>query len=388
MKREVFWKNKGYLPRKPLAQDIDCDYLIVGGGITGVSLAYFLSRTKSKKVVLLEKETIASGATGQAAGILTLKGELDLQTIIAEFGKNKGMAFWRGNHRGLQLIKDIIRKEHIRCDYDPESTIYACTERYEKQPHVLNEYIVEKDIEKTTQLLVGKQLRQQVRTPLFRYAILSPGHAISVNPLQLTQNLSRTLDKKGVQVYEHTPLLRLNGSTAITPHGTVSFKNVILALDADTRNSKIKRLETTIVVTTPLSRKTLRDIGMRTKKVLWDAQEIYHYLKITPDRRILLGYGDRPVHRHHKPRGPHVAHLARIKTFLSKLFPNLPNKIEYAWSATFGETAKKIPIIEKNGNRVIVAGAASQVVCVMAAKHVADKLLGKHSALESFFKRP
>lgn len=386
MKYEVFWKNAGYRPRKPLAKDIDCDYLIVGGGITGVSLAYFLSRAK-KNVVVIEKETVASGATGQAAGILTLKGELDLQTIITGFGKKKGMTFWRGNHQGLRLIREIIRKERIRCDYNPESTIYACTERYEKQPHVLNEYIVEKDIEKTTRLLVGKELARQVRTPLFRYAILSKGHALSVNPLQLTQNLSRVLDKKGVRVYEHTPLLRVKGRTAMTPQGNISFKKIILATDADTHNSKIMRVETTIIVTSPLSAKTLGDIGMRTKKVVWDAQKIYHYLKITRDRRILLGYGDRPVDRHHASRGPHAAHLARIKVFLSKLFPNLHNKIEYAWSATFGETARKIPVIETKGDQIVVAGAASQVVCVMAAKHVADRLMGRRSALESFFKK-
>jgi glycine/D-amino acid oxidase-like deaminating enzyme len=388
MKYEVFWKNPGYQPRKPLARNIDCDYLIVGGGITGVSLAYFLSRAKSKKIVLIEKETVASGATGQAAGILTLKGELDLQNIIADFGKKKGLAFWQGNHKGLRLIREIIRKEKIECDYDPENTIYACTKRYERHPRVLNEYIVEKDIEKTTRLLVGKELMHQIKTPLFRYAILSKGHALSVDPLKLTQNLSRVLDKRGVRVYERTPLLRVTGHTAATPQGNIAFKKLILAIDADARNSKMKRVESTIVVTNPLSNEELRNIGLTVKKVVWDSQEIYHYLKITRDKRILLGYGDHPVSRHHKPRGPHAAHLARIKVFLSRLFPNLHNRIEYAWSATFGETAKKVPVIERKGDRLVVAGAASQVVCVMTAKHIADKLLGKHSALESFFKRP
>jgi len=49
MKHEVFWKNPGYKVRPELKEDIECDYLIVGGGVTGVSLAYFLSKHKSKK---------------------------------------------------------------------------------------------------------------------------------------------------------------------------------------------------------------------------------------------------------------------------------------------------------------------------------------------------
>jgi len=387
VKYKVFWKNPGYQPRKPLAGDIDCDYLIVGGGITGVSLAYFLSRAKSKRVVLIEKDTIASGATGQAAGILVLKGELDLQDIIKEFGRKKGLVFWQGNHQGLRLIREIIRKEKIKCDYESGSTIYACSEKYERQPHVLNEYIIEKDIEKTTRFLVGRDLKRQIETPVFRYAIFSKGHAISLNPLQLSQNLSKAVEKKGVLVYEHTPLVSLRGHAAITPQAKITFKKLILAIDADTRNSKIKRVESTIVVTKPLSGKELRNIRLNAKKVMWDAQEIYHYLKITRDKRILLGYGDHPVQRHHKPRGPHAAHLARIRMFLSRLFPNLHEKIEYAWSGTFGKTARRVPIIEKKGDRITVAGAASQVVCVMTAKHVADKLLHKYSPLEPFFKR-
>jgi len=42
MKHEVFWKNPGYVVRSKLKENIKCDYLIVGGGITGVSTAYFL----------------------------------------------------------------------------------------------------------------------------------------------------------------------------------------------------------------------------------------------------------------------------------------------------------------------------------------------------------
>mgnify|MGYP001576165951 CR=1 FL=1 len=89
MRYEVFWKNPSYKQRKPLTKDIECNYLIVGGGITGVSLAYFLSKFGAKNIVLVERHAIASGATGKAAGTLVLKGELDISDIIELYGKEK-----------------------------------------------------------------------------------------------------------------------------------------------------------------------------------------------------------------------------------------------------------------------------------------------------------
>ncbi len=386
MKRSIFWKNPGYKTRSRLSGEIECDYLIVGGGVTGVSLAYFLSKYGAKSVCLIEKETIGSGATGKSAGIITLKAELDLQDIINKFGHQRGLIFWHAAHRGMRIIKQIMRNEKLDCDYDVESTIYACSERYEKHPHVLNEYIVEKDIEKTTRFLVGKELQAEIRTPIFRYAILSKGHAISLNPLKFTQNLSLVAEKMGAILYERTPLLHVRKNYAITPKGKIKFKKIIMAMDTDLRSREIKRVETTIIVTERLSKKEMKQVGIATKKVVWDSKKIYNYLKITPDNRILMGYGDRPVSKHHKIEGPHIPHLKRIQEFLHKLLPNLHKRIEYAWSGTFGETHRKVPLIKVKSKKIIVGGAASQLFSIMAANYVAHKLLGRRSALDRFFR--
>ena len=47
------------------------DFVIVGGGSVGTSLAYHLARQKVGTVVLFEKDSIASGSTGRAAGLIS-----------------------------------------------------------------------------------------------------------------------------------------------------------------------------------------------------------------------------------------------------------------------------------------------------------------------------
>ena len=49
----------------------DADVIIMGGGILGCAIAYFLSRIQAGKVVLLERRTLAEASTSRAAGLLT-----------------------------------------------------------------------------------------------------------------------------------------------------------------------------------------------------------------------------------------------------------------------------------------------------------------------------
>src|SRR3954452_16404818 len=52
-----------------LQDDVQCDVLVVGGGITGVTLALLLAE-QGRKVVLLEAGEIGSGTTGHSTGNL------------------------------------------------------------------------------------------------------------------------------------------------------------------------------------------------------------------------------------------------------------------------------------------------------------------------------
>ncbi|MES3005167.1 MAG: FAD-binding oxidoreductase [Patescibacteria group bacterium] len=70
-----------------LEEDIATDVLIIGGGIAGTMTAYFTLKHTDKKVVLIEADKIAHGATGHNAGHVTSYIERSTSEIIKEFGK-------------------------------------------------------------------------------------------------------------------------------------------------------------------------------------------------------------------------------------------------------------------------------------------------------------
>ena len=384
MKYEVFWKNPGYKVRPELETNIECDYLIVGGGVTGVSAAYFLAKSGAKNIVLVEKHQIASGATGKAAGTLVLRGERDLLDFIDKHGQKKGELYWQEIHEGLSGIKRVINEEKIDCDAEPQDTLY-CGFKHKVWGDLHEEYKAEKRLEKTTELLTGDALKKEINTDYFSHGILSANHGLSVNPLKLTQNLSKAVEKYGVKIYENTALLEVTGDTAKTHRGDIKYKKLIWAIDVDHPSSEVRNLKTTIVVTQLLTKDELAETGLAKKKIVFDARKNENYFKVTKDGRLLFGFGGIKVNKTFRKTEPHFPHLQELKKFMKKLFPYLKLEPEYAWTGNFGIGKDYEPFIEFKGNTVAIAGASTQVACFMTAKHVVSKLLGQKSTLEGFF---
>ena len=58
------------------------DVIIIGGGIHGASLAFHLSQ-KGVKPLVLEKQFIASGATGRSSGLVRMHYDLEPESRLA-----------------------------------------------------------------------------------------------------------------------------------------------------------------------------------------------------------------------------------------------------------------------------------------------------------------
>ncbi|HTE49013.1 MAG TPA: FAD-binding oxidoreductase [Candidatus Paceibacterota bacterium] len=385
MKNEIFWKNQGYKIRSELRGNIECEYLIVGGGITGVSAAYFLAKSGSKNIVLVEKNYIGSGATGKAAGTLVLRGEADLGDLYKNHGPKKARLYWQGLHEALKKIKKVILEEKIDCDAEPQDTLY-CGSIRKTHVDLRHEYTLEKRLEKKTKFLKGDQFKKELNTNLFTHGMLSSLHGLSVNPLKLVQNLSVKLEKYGVKIYEQTALLQTSQNIAKMEHGTVRYKKLISAVDLDNPIFRVRNQKTTIAITRPLTESELVQTGLKKKKIVYDSKKNYNYFKVLKDNRMLFGYGIILVHKKERRTDLHIPHLRRIESFIKKLFPYLNLETEYAWTGNFGVTRSYEPLIELENDAVKISGVGSQVVCFMAAEHVVNKLLGKKSKMDEYLK--
>ena len=97
-------------PSRPLDADLVTDVAIVGAGIAGVATAFFTLRSSNRRVVLIERDRVARGATGRNAGQLTTYFERPLFDIAAEFGTSLAVEGQRAFDEAHDLL-DLMAAE-------------------------------------------------------------------------------------------------------------------------------------------------------------------------------------------------------------------------------------------------------------------------------------
>ena len=118
MDTKPLWEKEreGYpsFPKLPL--DAEVDVAIVGGGITGLLCAYLL-RKEGKEVIVLEADTLVSGATHQTTAFLTEIIDTNQTDLIDVFGLKAARDVRKSHAAAINLIEDIIKKEKIDCEF-------------------------------------------------------------------------------------------------------------------------------------------------------------------------------------------------------------------------------------------------------------------------------
>src|SRR4051812_44036612 len=93
-----------------LREDITTDVAIVGAGIAGISTAFFLLRNTNKKVVIIEKNRLAHGATGHNAGQIVSYFERAFSELAKDFGLEMATAGQKDIDASWGLL-DIMYRE-------------------------------------------------------------------------------------------------------------------------------------------------------------------------------------------------------------------------------------------------------------------------------------
>src|SRR5436309_10567677 len=63
---------------------VTCDFLIVGGGVIGTSIAFHLARRRAGHVVLLEKSYLGAGSSGKSGAIVRQHYSNKLTALMAQ----------------------------------------------------------------------------------------------------------------------------------------------------------------------------------------------------------------------------------------------------------------------------------------------------------------
>jgi len=96
-----------------ISQDLETDIAVIGGGIAGLTTAYFLLKNTGKKVALIEAGKIAHGATGHNAGQILAYLEKPFHEIAREYGKKMAIKSMDAVQGAWDLLEEIVREARL-----------------------------------------------------------------------------------------------------------------------------------------------------------------------------------------------------------------------------------------------------------------------------------
>lgn len=99
-----------------LEGDARADVAIVGAGIAGMSVAYFLAKA-GKSVIVLDDNGVGGGETGQTTAHLSSALDDYFQVLEKVHGKDGARIAFESHQSAIDTIERIVRDESIGCDF-------------------------------------------------------------------------------------------------------------------------------------------------------------------------------------------------------------------------------------------------------------------------------
>src|SRR5687767_5809342 len=104
-------------PYPTLNGSISADVAIVGGGISGITCAYFLAKA-GQSVVVLEADRIGMRTTGHSTGNLYNLVDKQLHGLLSKWGLETAKDVVRSRSAAIDTIESIVRDNGIDCAFE------------------------------------------------------------------------------------------------------------------------------------------------------------------------------------------------------------------------------------------------------------------------------
>lgn len=200
------------------------DVLIIGGGITGITLAVLLAE-QGRQVTLLEADEIGSGTTGNSTGNLYETLSNGMQEVVSRWGAEVARHVVTERRAAIAFVES-------RCQRLPDVGFRRCPLVQWAQSPGEQGYI-EKEIEALTQ--AGAHVERSTAAPATLPAavgdvLVLPNQA-QFQPQAYVAAMARAAATKGASLHEHSRVIELDTKArrAVTASGAVTAKEIVLA---------------------------------------------------------------------------------------------------------------------------------------------------------------
>jgi glycine/D-amino acid oxidase-like deaminating enzyme/nitrite reductase/ring-hydroxylating ferredoxin subunit len=352
MTSNSLWMDVDVMPAAgSLPGDIECEVVVIGSGIAGISTAYELCK-RGKSVAIIERGRIAGGMTSRTSAHLAPLCDDLVSEMTKIKGKDATKLFCDSHLAAVNRIDEIQEREKIDCDF-------RRLDGYLFQGEDMPAEIIDQEMDAVRE--IGAAVHRLVGVPFNgcenRHVLRYPKQA-TFHPLKYLAGLAKVCHANGVEFFRDSPVDEVSEDKGIvsvrTRRGTIKAQHAVVATNSSISDRFAIHTKTapyrTYVMAFELSRGALPDA------LYWDTEEPYHYLRLQPgpDRidYVLVGGED------HKSGQADDAdkRFEGLQTWARKMMPLL-GKETHRWSGQVLDTIDYAGFIGRDpgGKNIYVA---------------------------------
>ena len=329
----------------PLDRDIDCDLVVIGSGIAGLSSAYEAARFGAK-VVVIDRGDITGGMTARTTAHLVTENDDRYSELIKAVGEEKARLFHESQVAAVNRIEAICEEEGIDADFTRLSGYLIPAE----PKHTAE---LEREFDACRKLDVPVEWSDKAPYPLAADTrALKFSNQGRFHPLKYCAGLALAIQRHGGQLFSHT---------AYTGHDEAGGKVKI-----HTENHPVIRADAAMFATnSPVNDRVkihTKQVPMRTYAIagkvpsgsvedalIWDTLSPYHYVRLQPavdGHDWLIAGGE--DHRSGTANDMDDR-FARIEKWTREHFPSF-ELAEHRWSGQVMEPVDFMPYSGRDGS--------------------------------------
>lgn len=374
------------------------DVAIIGGGLTGLWLAYYLSEENPNlKIGIFEKAQVGYGASGRNGGWLSSEVPVELPALKKRSITDEAIAeIYAKMAEAVDEVERVTIAENIDCDLYRGGILTLATNQAQLSR------LTAEALGQDEKILDQDEAYERIHTKAIG-AHYDPVGA-RIHPLKLLLGLKRILLKRGIFIYENREVLAFkagqltvagndeNNKIGANKGINITASQIICCTEAYSepllKDHKVIPINSSIIVTEIISEERWKKIGWENRELLADNAHLFFYAQRTADDRILIGGRGTPYNYGGKDAGigtlDQKTQDALFKR-LHELFPWESFKIEYAWCGSIGVTRDWCATVSYDESQKIgkIFGFVGSGVTTtnLAARTMCDHLLQRDSDL-------
>lgn len=195
-----------------MKRDIKTDVLIIGGGMAGILCAHALAQA-GVQYALVEAGRICGGITKNTTAKITSQHGLIYDKLIKRFSVERAKLYLEANQAALDAFRELCKD--IDCGFE-EKDAYA---------YSLDDTLcIERELNALYALDFKAEFAQELPLPFDVAGAVKFEQQAQFDPFRFVAAIA-----KGLNIYENTEVRELVGCTALTEHGRIAAKKMIVA---------------------------------------------------------------------------------------------------------------------------------------------------------------